>query len=82
MGHPHAGQRETENEDPHARTACGAPEKAKADPSSLPAWSHTGELSRDDNRKEDCRECPKATHEVGIPSTVAMKSLGSGPKAA
>jgi hypothetical protein len=33
MGHPHAGGRETENEAPHARTACGAPEKAKADAS-------------------------------------------------
>src|ERR1700730_1552159 len=36
MGHSHASERETENEDPHARTACGAPEKAKADPSPHP----------------------------------------------
>ena len=33
VGHSHAGERETENEDPQARTACGAPEKAKADAS-------------------------------------------------
>jgi hypothetical protein len=58
----------------------GHPKKQRQIARRWPAWRYAGELSGD-TRKEDCRESPKATREVGIPSSVAMNNLGPGPKA-